>query len=252
MTKLLIFGGTSEEHGLIEALSPFQVEVTLCVASDYGKMMVPANRPGLEVLTGRLDKAQMTALMTCGFLCVIDSTHPYATEVTKNIKAAAVEAKIPYLRLMRERSTLGNATVVGSPQEAAVLLNDSTGNVLLTTGSKDLTVFTAVSNYRERLYARVLPTTESIDAALSNGYQSSHIIAMHGPFSKELNVALMQQFDIKTIVTKDGGIPGGFPAKMEAAAELNAALIVIERPADDGLSETDIIARISSLLEART
>jgi precorrin-6x reductase len=94
---------------------------------------------------------------------------------------------------------------------------------------------------------------DSIEACLSHGFRSSHIIAMHGPFSKELNMAMMRQLDIKTLVTKDGGKPGGFTEKLEAVRELGAEMIVIGRPAEDadGLPLGEVVDRIAALLEDR-
>jgi precorrin-6x reductase len=250
MKKLLIFGGTSDEHNLLNGLSPYRLQITLCVASAYGKMMTPDDYPGLDVREGRLDAPQIADLIRDGaFFCVVDATHPYAVEVTSNIKAAASETHIPYLRLGRPKSDLKNTIVADTAREAASLLNETVGNVLLTTGSKELTVFTEVKDYRTRVFPRVLPTVDSIDACVQNGFPANHIIAMHGPFSKELNLALMRQFNIRTIVTKDGGVQGGFPEKLEAAEELGASVIVIRRPEDDAQTFDDTIERIVKLLE---
>jgi precorrin-6x reductase len=250
MKQLLIFGGTSDEHVLLKALLAYRLEITLCVAGAYGRLMAPDDYPGLSVREGRLDEKAMAALMSKGnFFCVVDATHPYAVEVTKNIQAAAAETGIPYLRLKRLKSTLTNAVVADTAREAAELLNGTAGNVLLTTGSKELAIFTEVKDYKTRLYPRVLPTVESVSACLENGYPANHIIAMHGPFSKELNLAMLRQFRIQTIVTKDGGVQGGFPEKLEAAAELDAAVIVIGRPEEEGLTLDETIVQISKLLE---
>lgn len=255
MKKILIFGGTSEEHGLIRALADYPAALTLCVASDYGAQLAQGENRNLTVRSGRLDVTQMTALIRReGYCAVVDATHPYAEVATQNIRKAAADTGIPYLRLRREESDISGAVLVRSAYEAAELLKTQVGNVLLTTGSKLLEPFTAVPDYQERLYPRILPTVESVEACLSLRFKPGNIIAMQGPFSKELNVAMMKQFNIKTLVTKDGGRPGGFPEKLEAARELGAALIVIGRPAEDGegLSLADIKSRIAALLEEQT
>jgi precorrin-6x reductase len=254
MIKVLVFGGTSEEHELIRALSRYPAALTLCVASEYGAALLKAESDKLSVRTGRMDAGQITALIQNeGFSTVVDTTHPYAVEVTQNIRKAATDTGIPYLRLLRESSRLDGARIVSSAEEAAEMLKDRPGNVLLTTGSKELGAYTGVQDYQDRLYARVLPTVASIEACLSQGFKSSHIIAMHGPFSKELNMTIMRQFDIKTLVTKDGGKPGGFSEKLEAVRELGAELIVIGRPAEeaDGFPLVEIVGRIAMLLEDR-
>ena len=53
---------------------------------------------------------------------------------------------------------------------------------------------------------------------------------MQGPFSTELNVALLRQYHIATLVTKAAGAAGGFWQKVEAARQTGAALVVIGRP----------------------
>jgi precorrin-6x reductase len=250
MIKILIFGGTSEEHSLISTLGNYPISVTLSVASAYGEALLPEENQNFKVHTGRMDADQISDMLRKeGFAAVVDATHPYATEVTRNIKKAASETGTPYLRLLRENSELDGAITVGSVGEAAEKLKELPGNVLVATGSKELASYTVIHDYQARLYPRVLPTVDSIEACLSNGFPASHIIAMHGPFSKELNIALMKQFNFKTIVTKDGGKPGGIPEKLEAVRELGADIVVIRRPEDKGLTQHEVVEKLSELLE---
>ena len=65
---------------------------------------------------------------------------------------------------------------------------------------------------------------------------------MHGPFSQKLNEALLEQFHIRWLVTKDGGAAGGFPEKAAAAQSAGAALVVIRRPAETGEDLPSILA----------
>ena len=53
---------------------------------------------------------------------------------------------------------------------------------------------------------------------------------MQGPFSRELNLALLRQFAIRTLVTKESGDFGGFREKAEAARAAGCALLMVERP----------------------
>ena len=69
---------------------------------------------------------------------------------------------------------------------------------------------------------------------------------MQGPFVKSLNVALMDQFDISYMVTKDSGKEGGFDDKLEAAEEAGATLVVIRRPDDQGVSAEDILREFNA------
>jgi precorrin-6x reductase len=174
MKKVLVFGGTSEEHGLIEQLLTLSCAVTVSVASEYGKTLIKSDVPNMTVHAGRLDMKQIVRMIQDGgYSCIIDATHPYATEVTKNIRSAAFETGIPYFRLKRDGSELYGVTVVASTGEAAERLKTIYGNILLTTGSKELAAFTEIPDYKTRLYPRVLPAVESIEACLSLGFQVS-------------------------------------------------------------------------------
>ena len=132
--------------------------------------------------------------------------------------------------------------VVESAQEAARHLAGRTGNILLTTGSKDLAVYTeALPDFAERLYARVLPVTSSIEYARELGIPLDHIVAMKGPFSADFNCALMRELSIGVMVTKASGAVGGFPEKMEAAERCGVQAVVIGRPtAEEGYTAAEV------------
>ena len=215
MKKVLVFGGTSDARELAEALSALSCAVTVSVASDYGQSMLPKERAGFSVLVGRMNTLEMQALIRSGcYKAIIDATHPYATEVTANIRTAAEKTGALYLRLARDHSVLEGVTLTRSAADAAKLLTETGGNVLLATGSKELAAYTSMPDFAERLYPRVLPAVDSIEACLALGYKASHVIAVQGPFSKELQrTALMRQFNIGTLVTKDGGKNGRLSRK---------------------------------------
>ena len=76
-----------------------------------------------------------------------------------------------------------------------------------------------------------------------------NIIAMQGPFSYALNRALMEQFAIRFLVTKDGGAAGGFEEKARAAQDTGAQLIVIRRPAEQGETAEQILTHCKEMLQ---
>src|SRR5699024_8692762 len=154
-------------------------------------------------------------------------------KVSENIRAAAEQTDTPYYRLLRPREEAEDVLWADSPADAAAKLQNLPGNVLLTTGSKDLKTFTAVKDYPSRLFVRVLPSVESLTAALSLGYLASHVICMQGPFPKALNQAMMEAVGAKVLVTKDTGKAGGFLEKAEAARAAGAKLLVIRRPTEE-------------------
>ena len=132
-------------------------------------------------------------------------------------------------------------------QAAAERLKTTQGNVLLTTGAKELGTFAPLGG--ERLYPRVLPLASSLEACASAGVPSSHILALQGPFSQELNEALIRQHHIAYLVTKDGGPAGGFGEKAAAAQAAGAKLLLIRRPQEEGLDYETVLQRCREMME---
>ena len=87
------------------------------------------------------------------------------------------------MRVLREGSVKdGNAVWVKNIREAADYLKDKEGNVLITTGSKELAPYTEIPDYQSRCFLRVLSTKEAVQKAVENGFEGKHLIAMQGPF----------------------------------------------------------------------
>lgn len=231
MYKLCVFAGTTEGRELVEFLAAQNVSVTACVATEYGEtLLTPSDN--LTISAGRLDSDEMAELFRGEqFMLVIDATHPYASVVTENIAEACAAAGVEYLRLLRTGAEMPeDAVFVKDIEEAVVYLNNTEGKILLTTGSKELHKFADLRDFAERVYARVLPMEESLRLCQASGVKSANILAMQGPFSVEMNTAILRCTDAKYMVTKDSGTTGGFDEKISAAREAGAKLVVIGRP----------------------
>ena len=239
MSRILIFGGTTEGRLLAQALSRRGVSAAVSVATKLGAEEL-SGLPGITPLVGRRTAEEMAALLS-GYDKCVDATHPYAREVSANIRSACRSAGVPLRRLLRRESPLPPDSVrVDSAGAAAALLAGREGNILLATGAKELPAFAPLD--QSRLFPRVLPAEESLLACRRAGIPPKNIIAMHGPFSQKLNEALLEQFHIRWLVTKDGGAAGGFPEKAAAAQSAGAALVVIRRPAETGEDLPSILA----------
>ena len=117
MKKVLIFSGTTEGRKLAMALSGAKIEAVVCVATEYGKEVMP-ELLGITVRQGRMNTEEMRGLMESGaFLAVVDATHPFATEVSKNIKGSARESGLPYFRLKRETKGAAVPALDGGERE---------------------------------------------------------------------------------------------------------------------------------------
>ncbi|MEE3481082.1 MAG: precorrin-6A reductase [Lachnospiraceae bacterium] len=230
--KVLIFSGTSDGRRLSYDLSEMGHCVTVSVASATGKAFEEQEHPEIMTIYGRKTAAEMAVLIR-GFDLVIDATHPYAAEVSREIRSAAGEAGKQLLRLKRPASVAPFGTVkVKSATEAAEYLAGREGNILLTTGSKELSFFGAIP--RNRIYVRILPTVPAIEMAEAAGIDSRHIIAMTGPFSRTFNEFLIRAFRISWLVTKDGGAEGGFYEKAAACENCEIPMVLITRPEEEG------------------
>ena len=154
--EILLFGGTTEGRELAEALAADGWSVALCVATEYGAALAP-RCPGVEVHTGRLDTEEMAALMRSRPFCrVADATHPYAVQVTEHIQEASRAADLPYTRILRCSDGEDGCHKTDSLTGAAEMLRVMPGNVLLTTGSKELEPF-AVPGLVERCFPGCCP-----------------------------------------------------------------------------------------------
>lgn len=231
MCKLCVFAGTTEGRELVEFLCTQAVSVTACVATEYGETLL-SPRENLTISAQRLTREEMEALFSReNFDMVIDATHPYASVVTENIAAACEKAGVRYQRLLRSGCKAGEDAVFVPDIPAAVdYLNRTEGPILLTTGSKELAKYTGLYDFANRVYARVLPMEDSLRLCQSAGLKPAHILAMQGPFSVDMNVAMLKSLGAKYLVTKDSGTTGGFDEKVTAARAANATLVVIGRP----------------------
>ena len=153
--------------------------------------------------------------------------------MSENIRTACEQSGMRYLRLLRKATDLKGMKDVKTFSDcdsAAEWLEGQQGNILLTTGVKELPAFTKAITEKERIYARVL-LQESIFSDMEElGLSKKQMICMQGPFSKELNTAMLKQVQAKFLVTKESGAAGGFMEKVEAAREAGAVCVVIRRP----------------------
>lgn len=244
--KAVVFSGTTEGRRFSQKLAAMGAEVTVCVATPLGAEE-QGQMAGITVHAGRLLPDAMAALLAGADLCV-DATHPYAVDATQNIRVAAAQAGVEYHRLLRAQSPLPEGCAVfETAAQAAAYLAGTAGNVLLATGAKELAAFAALDP--ARLYPRVLPTPEGIAACEAANIPHRNIIAMQGPFSLALNVALMQQFGVRYLVTKDGGAAGGFAEKVQAAARTGAQLVVLRRPPETGETEEALFTHCQEMLQ---
>ena len=240
MYDVILFGGTDEGHKIADFLREKNISHVVCVATEYGAEMI-GNK---NVRVGRMDAEEMQNFFNEHKpKIVVDATHPYADKVTENIKSASV---CRYIRVTREDDKTDFGISFDDIKSAVEFLNTTVGEILITTGSKEISAF---SNLSKRAYARVLPTEESVKLCLDAGFKSERIISAKPPFSKEENAAIIREKNIKYLVTKRTGKSGGFMEKVEAARENGAECIIINRPTEEtGLTVEETQREILKLI----
>ena len=293
--KYIIFAGTSEGRLLYEFCEQYQIGAVFCVATEYGKEVLckpwetksenseeqnVKNKNSEEqnvknesaeeqkeqtesagtypvVHVGRMNTEEMENFFRKESPdMIIDATHPYAVEVTENIKKAAevygrehqVEGQV-YYRVLRNLTDDGIAeedifhsgdakiSYHKDMQQAVTYLQSTEGNILATTGSKQVEELCKLDGFARRVYLRILPSEEMKEKCQALGFQPEHIICAQGPFSKKSNECILREYDIKYLLTKQSGKTGGYPEKAEAACSCGVELVVLAPPQEtEGVS----------------
>ncbi|VBB06836.1 precorrin-6x reductase [Lucifera butyrica] len=231
---ILVLAGTQDGREISRLLVEAGYSVMVSVTTEYGQEL--AAYPGLAVNCRPLDEDGMVNLIRERRIrLLLDASHPYAANVSQNAMAAAARSGIRYVRYERPAVPLPAYEKLYVVPDASVAAERAAlfGKVVfLTTGSRWLKIFKESPFLQShRLIARVLPEPAVLADCLQWGYKPGDIIAMQGPFSHELNVALFRAYGARAVVMKNSGRIGGSDTKITAAMELALPLLVIDRPA---------------------
>ncbi|MDD5348819.1 MAG: bifunctional phosphoserine phosphatase/homoserine phosphotransferase ThrH [Chthoniobacteraceae bacterium] len=249
---ILLLGGTSETAPFAEALARAGYRVLVSTAT--GIALATGSHPRIEHRSGRLDVAQMAALLRERRIrAVVDATHPYAQAVRATASAAAAQCGVPYLSYIRPGGAGEGSGVLPAPGHAeAARLAAGTGKpILLTIGSRNVAPYAeAARRAGLPLFARVLDHPESYQSCRDAGIPADRVLAGRGPFSVEENRRVLREHAIGVLVTKDSGNAGGVPEKLEAARREGCTVIVVGRPgqtdADGYSSMAELVAALRS------
>ena len=247
----MVMAGTSDARRIIKKLSHIDNHILATTISVNGAELARAAGAD-QILVGPFDSSKIAEIIREHEIKVlIDATHPFATEATRNAIKAANTEKIRYLRF--DRPTLiipGNELIhrVSSFDEAVdEIIKLGNGRILHLAGVMTLQHLTG-KIYPHRIIARILPTNFSIEKCMEAGVPPENIIAMQGTYSKEFNQALMKEYDISIVVTKESGQSGGTPSKLEAALELGLHIVMVMRPEIEELKGKTVFNSIDDVV----
>lgn len=231
---IFLAAGTQDAREIARLLLTHNYEVTASVVSDYGKILL-SEEPQLTVIEQKLDAAAMhKVLKEKDIKIFVDASHPYAVNISAIAMQVCHQLGIYYIRYERPTVALPDyekLCEVTSFTEAAEKAAQLGKNIFLTTGSRHLDEFKGlIGAPAYTVTARVLPVIESIEVCTQAGMLPKEIIAMQGPFSKELNEAMYQQKNSDVVIMKNSGRLGGSDTKLAAAIAMKIAVVVISRP----------------------
>lgn len=219
--RILILGGTAEARELAKRLVALGHDVTTSLAGRTSGPALPAGElrvgkfGGVPGLVGYLQAMRFDRL--------VDATHPYAGLISINAVAAARQSGIPLVRFMRPAWTEPEGAhwvrVRDVANAAAALPHNATA--LITTGHEGLEALLARDDCR--LIVRLIEPPEFVVP------RHVQLVLDRPPYSLAHELALFRRHDVTALVTKNSG-GEQTAAKIEAARELGAQVIVIDRP----------------------
>ncbi|MFN8100173.1 MAG: cobalt-precorrin-6A reductase [Mycobacterium sp.] len=218
--RVLLLGGTAEARALAARLHPG----VAVISSLAGRVPDPALPVG-EVRIGGFGGAAGLRdwLWDNGIDAVVDATHPFAATITANAATACAELSLPHLILSRPAWRPDGVQLVESNSAAAEVVDrQSYSRVFLTTGRSGTAAFRGSD-----AWFLIRAVTPPDPVALPPRHE---LLLSRGPYEYDGERALMRDHHIDALVTKNSGGAMTRP-KIDAAADLGVAVVMIDRPA---------------------
>lgn len=234
---ILVLGGTAEGRAVAQALLDRGISAMLSLAGRTRRPLTvgPVRSGGF----GGVD-ALASYLREEGVSAVVDATHPFAASMTRNAVLACSQAGVPLLRLSRPGwSSHPLAELwewVADHEEAAKAASGLRGPLLLTVGRLHTLDYVDCLGDRS-----VVARVAEAPGVLPPQWQ---LLCARGPFTLSGERELFAEYGFTGLVTKDSG--GSLTeAKLWAAAEQQAAVVMIRRPEPpEDLSEVSTIEEV--------
>ncbi len=224
--RVLLLGGTTEARHMAQALANAGIDA---VYSYAGRTDTPVDQPlptrvggfgGVVGLRNFIAAEQITH--------VIDATHPFAAQMSRNAFEAC---DVPLIRLERPAWVAGNGDdwrSFATLQDIAASLPETPARVFLAIGKQQIGLFAAKPQHHY-----LLRLVDPPDAPLP--LDNTTVVLARGPFDFAGDLALLREHNITHIVAKNSG-GSGARAKLDAARELRLPVLMAERPNVPGVS----------------
>lgn len=224
--------GTGEGKNILRLLNRYTDNLVISTATEYGGELLK-NFKFKHMNTSPKDKEGLKALcMDYGIKVLVDASHPYAKEVSKNALECTKELNIPYLRYERpsvmDEFNSDLIITIESYDELKTVIEDENSVILNTTGSRGVKTLLEL-NLPNRIVHRVLPQVKVLEELFSLGVKVEDIVAIKGPIGYELNKGFIEEYHADYVLLKDSGLQGGTNEKLMAAIDLGVKSIVVKR-----------------------
>lgn len=222
MNRALILGGIADASLLAAEIARAGIDA---IYSYGGRTRAPADQPlptrigGFGGVSGLADYIRSE-----GITHVIDATHPFAAEMSRNAVAACAQTSTPLIALERAPWTRvpgDNWIEVADVSAAAAALPEAPARVFLAIGRQHIAPFAAKPQH-----TYTLRFVDPPDAPLPF---AADVIVSRGPFLLNGELGMMRERGIGWIVARNSGGDGA-RAKIDAARVLGLPVIMISRP----------------------
>lgn len=243
--RALILGGTADANLLAETIARAGIDA---VYSYGGRTRTPADQPlptrigGIGGVSGLADYLRRE-----GITHVIDATHPFAAEMSRNAIAACAQTATPLIALDRApwNKTSGDRWIeVADIVSAVAVLPDSPARVFLAIGRQHIAPF---GNRPQHSYTLRFVDPPEEASPLPN----ADVIVSRGPFTLDSELEMMRTRRIEWIVARNSGGTGAC-AKIDAARALGLPVIMITRPQLPDRPRVESVSKVMEWLGHRT
>ncbi len=227
-----VLSGTKDGAEIIRLLKREGFQVFASATTEYGAAL--SKKAGADsAIANALDcEGMIEVIRKKKISAVVDATHPFAVEASKNAMRACRKTGISYVRYERKAAKIPDSTLIryaGDFREAGKKAAQLGNVIFFAAGSRNLDKFSKAAKGK-KIITRVLPDVKAIQKCLSLGLKPSEIIAAEGPLSEAFNKAMLREYKADIVVTKESGTVGGVESKVNAALALDMPVIIVKRP----------------------
>lgn len=242
--RALILGGTADANLLAEEITRAGLDA---VYSYAGRTRAPVDQP-LPIRIGGFGGASGLAdyLHREAITHVVDATHPFAAEMSRNAIVACAETGTPLLALERapwSKVAGDNWIEVPDVASAVAVLPEQPAHVFLAIGRQHISPFGTKPQH-----AYTLRFVDPLEGTLP--LPDAEVIVSRGPFTLDGEISMMRTRGIERIVARNSG-GSGARAKIDAARALGLPVIMITRPLLPDRPRVESVAEVMAWLGHR-